>query len=39
MKELDAFMVEMKPQGLFLWIATDREDEEIDILNRVAKWN
>jgi hypothetical protein len=39
MKELDTFMVEMKPQGLFLWIATDSEDEEIDILNRVAKWN
>jgi hypothetical protein len=39
MNELGAFMAEIKPQGLFLWVATDTEEEEIDILNRVAKWN
>ena len=38
-QELDAFMAEMKPQGLFLWIATDNEAQEIDILKRVKKWS
>ncbi len=37
-KELDAFMAEMKPQGLFLWVATNTEEEELAILNSVAKW-
>lgn len=37
-KELDAFMAELKPPGLFLWMATDSEEEELEILNRVAKW-
>jgi hypothetical protein len=36
--ELDSFMAEMEPQGLFLWIATDNEEEELEILRRVAKW-
>lgn len=36
--ELDAFMAEMKPQGLFLWIATESEEEELEILRRLAKW-
>jgi hypothetical protein len=39
MNELGAFMAEIKPQGLFLWVATDTEEEELAILNRVAKWN
>ena len=37
-KELGAFMAAMKPQGLFLWVATDTEEEELAILNSVAKW-
>ena len=37
--ELNAFMAEMEPQGLFLWIATDNEEEELEILKRVAKWS
>ena len=37
-QELDAFMAEMEPQGLFLWIATDNEEEERDILKRLRKW-
>ena len=37
MKELDAFMAEMRPQGLFLWIATNNEEEELEILKRVSK--
>ena len=36
--ELDALMAEMNPQGLFLWIATDNEEEEIEILRRLDKW-
>lgn len=36
--ELDAFMAEMQPQGLFLWIATDNEEEELEILKRLSKW-
>ena len=37
-KELETFMAEMKPQGLFLWIATDNEEEELEILTRLTKW-
>ncbi len=37
-KELDGFMAEMKPEGLFLWIATDNEEEESEILKRLSKW-
>lgn len=36
--ELDDFMSEMKPQSLFLWVATDNEEEEIEILKRLSKW-
>jgi len=31
-------MAEMRPQGLFLWIATDNEAEEFEILKRLSKW-
>jgi hypothetical protein len=37
-QELDAFMQEMEPQGLFLWIATENEEEELAILERLSKW-
>ena len=37
-RELDAFMEAMEPNGLFLWIATENEDEEFEILKRIAKW-
>ena len=37
--ELDAFIAEMKPKGLFLWIETTSEEEELEILNRLAKWS
>lgn len=36
--ELDEFMAEMSPTGLFLWIATENEEEEIEILKRLKKW-
>lgn len=36
--ELDAFMTEMRPEGLFLWVATDNEEEELEILKRLNRW-
>jgi hypothetical protein len=36
--ELDAFMAEVKPEGIFLWIGTENEAEELELLKRVATW-
>jgi hypothetical protein len=36
--ELESFMDEMDPQGLFLWVATQDEEEELEILKRIEKW-
>jgi hypothetical protein len=36
--ELDAFSAEMGPTGLFLWIATDNEEEELEIIKHLNKW-
>jgi nucleoside-triphosphatase THEP1 len=36
--EVDEFVSGMEPQGLFLWVATDNEDEEKSLLKRIAKW-
>jgi hypothetical protein len=36
--ELDDFLDEMHPPGLFLWIATENEDEELEILKRLSRW-
>ncbi len=36
--ELDAFMAQMEPEGIFLWIGTENEDEERDLLKRIEKW-
>ncbi|MBI5668506.1 MAG: hypothetical protein HZC41_10915 [Chloroflexi bacterium] len=36
--ELDDFMAAVKPEGIFLWIGTDNEDEELDILRRISTW-
>jgi hypothetical protein len=36
--ELDMFIEEMKPEGLFLWIETENEEDELEILKRIAKW-
>ena len=38
-EDLEAFMKEMSPQGLFLWIATENEDEEIAILRQIERWS
>ncbi len=37
-RELEAFMQEVSPEGIFLWVASESEEEERDILRRVAKW-
>lgn len=36
--DLDDFMAAVKPEGIFLWLAVDDEDEQRDILQRVARW-
>ena len=37
-EELEGFMAAMDPEGLFLWIATETEEEELDLLKRVETW-
>jgi hypothetical protein len=37
-EDVGEFTEVMEPKGLFLWIATDNEQEEIDILDRIEKW-
>ena len=36
--ELDDFMAAMRPEGLFLWIATDNADEELAIIAKLMTW-
>ena len=36
--ELEPFISEMRPEGLFLWIATEKEEEELEILKRLKRW-
>jgi hypothetical protein len=28
----------MDPKGLFLWVATESEDEELTLLQKVERW-
>jgi hypothetical protein len=37
-EDLEDFMKVMDPRGLFLWVATENEQQELDILNRLQKW-
>jgi len=37
-EELEPFMDQMEPEGLFLWIATANEAEELAILKRLENW-
>ncbi len=39
MEDIDDFINVMDPQGLFLWVATESEEQEIDILKRIEKWS
>ncbi len=36
--DLEEFMEQMSPKGLFLWIATQNEEQELEILRRIEKW-
>lgn len=36
--ELEPFMEQMEPEGLFLWIATQSEAEELAIIKRLEQW-
>lgn len=36
--DLEAFMAAVRPEGLFLWIATDVEEEQLAILKLVDEW-
>ena len=38
-KELDDFIAVMRPDKLFLWIATDSEEEELTIIERLEHWS
>jgi hypothetical protein len=37
-EDLNDFISVMDPKGLFLWVATENEAEEIEILKRIEKW-
>ena len=37
-EDVEEFTEVMEPKGLFLWIATDNEQEEIELLDRIEKW-
>jgi hypothetical protein len=37
-EDLEEFMDSISPKGLFLWVATGDEQEEIDILKKINKW-
>ena len=37
--ELDEFMEKVSPKNIFLWIATQSEEEEISIIRKVEKWS
>ena len=37
-RELDDFMAAVRPEGIFLWIASESEEEERELLKRVARW-
>jgi hypothetical protein len=36
--ELDEFMAAIDPRGLFLWVATESEEEELALLRQVERW-
>lgn len=36
--ELEPFMEAMNPRGIFLWIGTESEEEEKDIIKRLEQW-
>jgi hypothetical protein len=37
-EELDDFTAAMNPEGLFLWVATESEEEELALLRKIERW-
>jgi hypothetical protein len=37
--DLEEFASTMDPQGLFLWIASTSEAEELELLKRIERWS
>jgi hypothetical protein len=37
-EDLNDFINVMDPVGLFLWVATENEAEELEILKRIERW-
>lgn len=37
-EDLNEYMERMSPERTFLWIATENEEEELDIIRRVERW-
>jgi len=38
LQDLNDFMDVMEPEGIYLWVATGSEDEEIEVLKRIERW-
>lgn len=38
-EDLDSYMEKMSPEKTFLWIATESEEEEFEIIRKVEKWS
>lgn len=38
LEDLNDFMGAMHPRGLFIWVAVEDEQQELDILDRLDKW-
>lgn len=38
LSDLEKFMGEVSPKGIFLWIATEDEDQEHEIIKKLLKW-
>jgi hypothetical protein len=36
--ELESFLDEVTPEGIFLWVGTEDEDEQLAIIKRLEKW-
>ncbi len=37
-EELESFMAEVEPKGIFLWVGTNDEEEQKAIIKRLEKW-
>lgn len=38
-EELEAFLDAVDPQGIFLWVGTEDEDEQLAIIKRLEQWH